>query len=349
MKKKDFKSLTRNELINWFKKEGYPSFRGKQVFNWIYKNGIDDFGQMNNLPVSLQKELEEKASLSNLSLFEVFSADDGTSKFLWEVFDGDKIESVYIPFPEDGRHSICISSQLGCAMDCQFCATGKGGLERNLTTGEIVDQVMEIQKIISKDEYAKPRISNLVFMGMGEPLANLDNVLKSIEIFNDQEGLDIGMRKITISTAGLIPQIKKLAEESLQVVLAISLNAPNNLLRSSLMPINDRYPIEELIATAKYYIEKTGRRISFEYVLIDDLNDSIELANQLAELLKGLLCHVNLIPLNPVAEFNFKSPSKKAVNDFRDVLQAKGIETTIRQERGKRIEAACGQLRHLYK
>ncbi|MEJ6950882.1 23S rRNA (adenine(2503)-C(2))-methyltransferase RlmN [Natronospora cellulosivora (SeqCode)] len=349
MKKKDFKSLTRKELINWFKKEGYPAFRAKQVFNWIYKNGVDDFNQMTNLPAKLQKDLAEKASLDNLSLYQALSANDGTAKYLWELSDSDRIESVYIPFPEEGRHSICVSSQLGCAMDCQFCATAKGGLERNLTTGEIVDQIMNIQKLISKKEYGKPRISNLVFMGMGEPLANLDNVLKAIEIFNDKEGLDIGMRKITISTAGLVPQIKRLAEESLQAVLAISLNAPNNFLRSSLMPINDKYPIEKLIETAKYYIEKTSRRISFEYVLIDNLNDSIELAEELARLLKGMLCHVNLIPLNPVDEFNFKSPSKKTVNDFRDVLQSKGIETTIRQERGKRIEAACGQLRHLYK
>lgn len=350
MKKKDLKSLTRSELINWFANEGYPAFRGKQVFNWIYKNGVQDFDEMNNLPLKLKEELREKSYISsNLILKDALSTSDGTVKYLWSLSDCETIESVYLPFLEDGRHSVCISSQVGCAVDCKFCATGNNGFVRNLTPGEIVEQVLKIQRIISKKEFGKPRISNLVFMGMGEPLANLEAVLKAVHIINDDKGLGIGQRKITISTSGIVSKIKELAEKEMQIVLAISLNAPNNLLRDSLMPINKRYPIEDLLTAVKYYIKKTSRRVTFEYVLIDKINDSKELAEELAYLLKGLLCHVNLIPLNPVEEFNFKSPSKKCINEFRDILVSKGIETTIRQERGNSIEAACGQLRTLKK
>jgi 23S rRNA (adenine2503-C2)-methyltransferase len=348
MKKQDLKSLTRIELINWFKNKNYPKYRAEQVFNWLYKNGVEDFNQMTNLPESLKTELTEKATVnSNLVLNEALSAADGTVKYLWNLSDTETVESVYLPFVEEGRHSVCISTQVGCAMDCKFCATGSGGFERNLTTGEIIDQVLYIQKNISRREFGLPRISNVVFMGMGEPLANFDAVLRAIDILNDPNGLDIGMRKITISTSGLVPQIRRLADLNLQLVLAVSLNAPNNFLRSSLMPINEKYPLEELVTAVKYYIDKTGRRITFEYILINDFNDSEELAYQMANLLHGLLCHVNLIPLNPVTEFDFKRPARKTINDFRDILESKGIETTIRQERGTNIQAACGQLRHL--
>ncbi|MFW6287267.1 MAG: 23S rRNA (adenine(2503)-C(2))-methyltransferase RlmN [bacterium] len=348
MKKQDLKSLTRNELVKWFEKNGYPEFRGKQVFNWIYKNGVQSFDEMINLPQSLKDEICEKAYISsNLILKEALSSKDGTVKFLWSLSDCETVESVYLPFPEDGRHSICISSQVGCAMDCKFCATGSDGLVRNMTTGEIVDQVLEIQRQISRGGFGNPRISNVVFMGMGEPLANMDSVLKAIDIINDEKGLDIGMRRITLSTSGLVPKIKELADKEMQLVLAVSLNAPNNFLRDSLMPINKKYPLEKLIDSVNYYINKTNRRVSFEYVMIKDLNDSRELALETAGLLKGMICHVNLIPLNPVEEFNFESPSKETVNEFKDILESKGIETTIRQERGTSIDAACGQLRHL--
>ncbi|MDI3546423.1 MAG: rRNA (adenine2503-C2)-methyltransferase [Halanaerobiales bacterium] len=345
-KKQDLKALTRKELIEWFEKRGYKKFRANQVFNWVYKNGVDSFDEMSNLPQDLRDKLKEEAYLSRLFLQDAVEASDGTIKYLWSLADNETIESVYLPF-EDGRHSVCISSQAGCAMNCKFCATGIGGLIRNLTPAEIVDQVLEIQKDISQGEFGSPRISNVVFMGMGEPLANYESVLRAISILNDHQGLDIGMRRITLSTSGLVPQIKRLADEDLQLVLAISLNAPNNHLRDRLMPINKKYPLEKLLAAVRYYIKKTNRRVSFEYVLISGVNDSIDLAYQTVELLEGLLCHVNLIPLNPVTEFPFKRPSSRVIKNFQGVLEEKGIETTIRQERGTNIEAACGQLRRL--
>ncbi len=348
MKKQDLKALTRNELVTWFKKKGYKEFRAKQVFNWLYKNGIDDFEKMTNIPKSLKKKLENESYFTDLSIRDVLFAEDGTQKYLWHLDDGEMIESVYLPF-EDNRNSICISSQVGCGVNCLFCATGRGGLVRNLTTGEIVDQVFKIQKGISQQEFGLPGITNIVFMGMGEPLANLKAVLETIEILNDPEGFNIGKRKITISTAGLIPGIIKLAEMEQQLVLAVSLNAPNDELRSNLMPINKKYPLDELLSAIKYYTDKTGRRVTFEYVLIKGLNDSIDCAYQTAQLLKKFLCHINLIPLNPVEGFFFEKPSKAAISNFKRVLEQANLETTIRQERGTHIEAACGQLRNSFK
>lgn len=346
MKKQDLKSLTRNELVLWFKKRGYPEYRANQVFNWIYKNGIDDFDRMTNLPGNLKTELKEDSYITNLLLRDIQVAGDGTKKYLWSLNDCEAIESVYLPFED--RKSICISSQVGCAMDCLFCATGRGGLVRNLTTGEIVDQVFQIQKDISQEEFGLPRISNIVFMGMGEPLANLEAVLKAVDILNDTAGFDIGMRRITISTAGLVPGIIKLAGLELQLVLAISLNAPDDQLRNKLMPINKKYPLNKLLSAIQYYINKTGRRVTFEYVLIKDLNDSRYLAQQTAELLKNFLCHVNLIPLNPVEGFLFERPSNDTILNFKRILEEAKIETSIRQERGTHIEAACGQLRQSF-
>jgi 23S rRNA (adenine2503-C2)-methyltransferase len=346
MKKQDLKSLTRNELVLWFKKRGYPEYRANQVFNWIYKNGIDDFDRMTNLPGNLKTELKEDSYITNLLLRDIQVAGDGTKKYLWSLIDCEAIESVYLPFED--RKSICISSQVGCAMDCLFCATGRGGLVRNLTTGEIVDQVFQIQKDISQEEFGLPRISNIVFMGMGEPLANLEAVLKAVDILNDTAGFDIGMRRITISTAGLVPGIIKLAGLELQLVLAISLNAPDDQLRNKLMPINKKYPLNKLLSAIQYYINKTGRRVTFEYVLIKDLNDSRYLAQQTAELLKNFLCHVNLIPLNPVEGFLFERPSNDTILNFKRILEEAKIETSIRQERGTHIEAACGQLRQSF-
>ena len=348
MKKQDLKSLSRNELKKWFKKEAYPEFRAEQVFNWIYKNGVTDFAAMKNIPADLRRELEAKAYVkSNLLLEESRHADDGTIKFLWKLADGQYIESVYLPYPEEKRHSVCISSQVGCGMNCSFCATAKGGLVRNLTTGEIIDQVLGIQREISREEYGFPPISNVVFMGMGEPLANLSAVLKAVEILNDEKGFGIGMRRITISTCGLVPGIRELARMDLQLVLAISLHAPNNQVRDYLMPINKKYPIEDLLAAVRFYIKETKRRVTFEYILIDKINNSPDQARELANLLQGILCHVNLIPLNPVQGFDHHRTGEASIKLFRDILKEHGIESTLRQERGTGIEAACGQLRHL--
>jgi 23S rRNA (adenine2503-C2)-methyltransferase len=344
MKKQELKSLTRNELIDLFNKWGINGFRAKQVFNWIFKNNINDFKLMKNIPLSLIKILEERFYLNSLELKKRIIADDGTIKYLWNLKDNESIESVYIPF-NDGRRSICISTQVGCAMACKFCATGLSGFIRNLSTGEIIDQVLRIQDNINIEKTGEHRITNVVFMGMGEPLDNLDSVLKAIEIINLPDGLNISMRKITVSTCGLVPQIKKLADRKLQIVLAISLNAPNNSLRNKIMPVNKKYPIEELINAARYYVNKTTRRISFEYVLMKGINDSIDLAKQLSKLLEGILCHVNLIPINPVPEFNLRRPEQDLIHEFKEVLIKNGIETTVRQERGSNIEAACGQLR----
>lgn len=345
MKKQDLMSLTRKELIKWFENKGFPGFRAKQVFNWIYKNGVKNFDQMKNIPDTLLNELKEKCTISNLILKNVQASTDSTIKYLWSLPDCETIESVFLPFA-DNRNSVCISTQVGCAMKCRFCATGLSGLTRNLSTGEIIDQVLEIQREISNEEFGKPRISNIVFMGMGEPLANLNSVIKAINIFNDNKGFDIGMRRITVSTSGLVPQIIELADLNIQIVLAISLNAPNDQLRNQLMPINKKYPLKQLLKSATYYTKKTNRRITFEYVLIKDINDSPVLAKETANLIKGILCHVNLIPLNPIKEFNFKMPTKRTVNNFRDILEKNGIETTVRQERGTDIDAACGQLRN---
>lgn len=338
--KQDFKSLTRKELIKWFQQKNIPGFRAKQIFNWIYKNYARSFDQMLNLPEKLKEDLEQVSFMTEIELENKLVAADRTRKYLWMLEDKNIIESVFIPYQKEGRYSVCISSQVGCAMECIFCATGAMGIKRNLTTGEIVDQVLKMQEDVGQET----RISNIVFMGMGEPFNNTENVLRAINIFNDEQGLNIAQRKITVSTSGLIPGVLRLADEGLQVGLAISLNAPNNKLRNRIMPVNRKYPLEELLEAVKLYLQKTNRRVTFEYVLIRGVNDSLDLAYQTANLLRGLLCHVNLIPVNPVPELNIKRPTGRTVENFERILAEKGIQTTVRQERGTDISAACGQL-----
>ncbi|ADO76905.1 23S rRNA (adenine(2503)-C(2))-methyltransferase RlmN [Halanaerobium praevalens] len=342
---KDLKELTRNELIEDLKKAGFPAYRGEQVFNWLYKNGISKTEEMKNIPKKMRSYLDNNYNLNNLKESKRSVAVDGTVKYLWQLNDGENIEGVYLPFPESGRHSACISTQVGCGLGCSFCATGIDGLKRNLTTGEIVEQVLEIQKDISGSNFAEPRLSNLVFMGMGEPLANFDNLMQAVEILNSNQGLNIGMRKMTISTAGLVPEIKKLAKVNDQIGLAISLHAPNDRLRNKIMPINKKYNINQLLKTVIDYIEKTGRRVTFEYVLMDSVNDSPELSVQLSELLRGINCHVNLIPANPVPELGIERPVQKVIDSFYDTLVNNGIQVSLRKEMGSQIEAACGQLK----
>lgn len=342
---KDLKELNRNELIEELKKAGFPSYRGEQVFNWLYKNGVSNTEEMKNIPKKMRSYLENNYNLSNLEETKRSVAVDGTVKYLWQLNDGENIEGVYLPFPKSGRHSACISTQVGCGLGCSFCATGIDGLKRNLSTGEIVEQVLAIQKDISGSSFAEPRLSNLVFMGMGEPLANFDNLMKAVEILNSNQGLNIGMRKMTISTAGLVPEIKKLAQVNDQIGLAISLHAPNDRLRNKIMPINKKYSLNQLLKTVIDYIETTGRRVTFEYVLMDSVNDSPELSVQLSELLRGINCHVNLIPANPVPELGIERPVQKVIDSFYDTLVNNGIQVSLRKEMGSQIDAACGQLK----
>ncbi len=338
--KQDLKSLTRGELINWFKKYNIEGYRAKQVFNWIYKNNVSRFREMVNLPVVLINELENISYITNLKLQKKLSAEDGTTKFLWKLADGHTVESVYIPYPEEKRYSVCISTQVGCAMGCKFCATALMGLSRNLKSCEIVDQVLKIAKNINKN------ITNIVFMGMGEPLANIDNLFQAIKILNDKQGLNIGARKMTVSTAGIVPGIKKLIDWNIQINLAVSLNAPSDKLRDRIMPVNKKYPLSELIAAVREYINKTNRRVTFEYVLIKDINDSPRYAKQLCELLQGLLCHINLIPVNKIADLSIDRPSRSTVRQFQEILLNNGLNVTVRKEKGSKIQAACGQLRY---
>ncbi len=349
MNKKHLFNFDLAELKDDFKIKGIKSFRAKQVFNWIYKNGVLDFEKMKNLPSDLIKRLKKDYYINKLSLDQKLIAEDGTQKYLWTTPDEKLIESVYLPYEDEHRFSICVSSQIGCSIGCKFCATGLGGLKRDLTSGEMIEQILKIQIDISKNSYQDIPITNIVFMGMGEPFLNYDNVMSAVAILNNKKGLNIGMRKITISTSGIVDKIKRLAEENKQVGLAISLNAPNDELRSELMPINKKYNLEELMKSVDYYINKTNRRVTFEYVLMEGLNDKKKYAKQLVSLLKNKLVHVNLIPVNPVPELNITRPNRDIINYFKDYLEKHSIPVTIRIEKGTNIKAACGQLRASYK
>ena len=328
------------ELEEICKYHGFPAFRGKQIFHWIQSKAVTTFEQMINLPKAL-RDILERDYTTPLPLFLVTTrvSKDGTEKYLFELGDGSTIETVLLP--EDERQTICISTQVGCAMNCSFCATGQGGFVRNLNAGEIVAQVLWVQNRLIEQDLA---ITNVVYMGMGEPLANYDAVLKSAKLLNHAEGLNLGARRLTLSTCGLVPQILALAEEELQLNLAISLHASTDGRRSEIMPVNRRFPLKELLAACDYYTEKTGRRISYEYALIRGFNDTIEEAQALSNLLKHRLCHVNLIPVNPVGG-TFDRPSMQRILNFAEVLGKAHIPVSIRKERGTDIEAACGQLR----
>jgi len=336
----DIKNYTRPDLINWFLEQDYAGFRGKQVFNWLYRNFVDYFSEMKNLPEEIIELLKDNFNLYSLNLVNLQKSAGGTVKYLWELPDQNRIESVFLPYYDEERYSVCLSSQVGCDLGCKFCATGLQGLERNLKTAEIVEQAVKIQK-----KHRAHNLTNLVFMGMGEPMNNLDAVLKAAEIFNDNRGFNIGQRRITISTSGIIPGIRKLAESGTQIGLAVSINAPNDQLRSKLMPINNRYPLGDLIPAVKYYIKKTGRRVTFEYILIEGLNDHPEYAVELARLLEDINCHLNLIPVNYSAGINMKPPDEKTINQFKTTAADFNINVTVRKRKGSEINAACGQLK----
>ncbi|EKX49674.1 hypothetical protein GUITHDRAFT_85651 [Guillardia theta CCMP2712] len=331
-------------LLDW----GEPKFRAKQIWQWINVKGATDFDKMQDLPKGLRAKLAEKAVLGNLEIAVEQVSKDGTIKRAYKLKDGQMIESVLMPY-DDGRRTACISSQAGCAMGCVFCATGQMGFARQLTSVEILEQVQRFHvELLSKGE----RLSNVVLMGMGEPLGNYNNVMEAVRRIN--QDLGIGARHITISTVGLVPRIRRLAEENMQIKLAVSLHAASDEERNAIMPVNLRFPLADLMETCKFYVEKTGRRISFEWALIAGQNDTPEVANKLGHLLKwndfnpqGLnkMCHVNLIPLNPTAGFDGK-PTKAAECDiFIKILSKYGVTATTRVRRGIDIDAGCGQLK----
>ncbi|MBI6875055.1 23S rRNA (adenine(2503)-C(2))-methyltransferase RlmN [Clostridium aciditolerans] len=328
------------KLKQWMKENKESEFRAKQIFDWIYKN-IWDFDQMTNIPKNTREKLKNSFYIEIPEVVHMYKSKlDDTFKFLYKYKDGNIIESVVMKYKHG--NSICVSTQIGCRMGCKFCASTLEGIVRNLSSGEILAQVLKSQEQIGE------RISNIVLMGSGEPLDNYDNVMEFLNSVNAEYGLNIGQRHITLSTCGIVPKIIELADKNMQITLAISLHAPNDELRKTMMPVAYKYSIDEVIKACKYYISKTNRRITFEYALVNGVNDTRECGFQLIQLLKGILCHVNLIPVNEVKEREFKKSSSNNVKDFYEMLSSHGIETTIRREMGSDINAACGQLRRSY-
>lgn len=332
--------LDTEELKLWMEQNGEKGFRAKQVFQWIY-NGIFNFKDMKNISTSTLEKLEKNFYIGIPNVVtKLVSKDEDTVKFLFAYEDGNLIESVVMKYKYG--NSICVSTQVGCRMGCKFCASTIEGMVRNLSSGEILAQILKSQEEIGE------RISNVVLMGSGEPLDNYENVIKFIKEINKSEGLNIGQRHITLSTCGIVPKIKELAHENLQITLAISLHAPNDSLRKQVMPIANKYSINEILDVCKYYIKKNNRRISFEYALVKGFNDSMEQGKELSNILSGILCHVNLIPVNEIKENTLKKSSSDNIISFKNILCENGIETTIRREMGSDIDAACGQLRRHY-
>ena len=311
-------------------------FRARQIHNWIYLKSVKSIDEMTDLSVKFREQLKEIAQISNTQIKVKQESSDGTLKYLLEYPDGECVETVLMRFDNRANLTACVSSQVGCAVNCSFCATGKRGFIRNLSYKEIIEQVLTIQRDTGL------KVTNVVFMGQGEPLLNLDNVLKAMEIFN--ENFQIGARRLTVSTSGIIPGINKLAELDMQSTLAISLHAPNHDIRRKLMKIEDKYPMSELKKSLKNYVEKTGRRITIEYLLIKDVNDTLESVKELVNYLHDLKCNVNLIPYNPTEKNDYQKPSNNSIMRFKSLLEQSGKKVTVRLERGADIDAACGQL-----
>ncbi|MBR2453077.1 MAG: 23S rRNA (adenine(2503)-C(2))-methyltransferase RlmN [Clostridia bacterium] len=330
--------LSLDELKEFVKQLGEPQFRGKQIFEWMYR-GAESFEDMTNIPKSLREKLSENSFLGGMSIYEKYvSKIDETRKYLLQLSDGNFIETVLMKY--EYGYTVCVSSQVGCKMGCKFCASTVNGWVRNLTPGEIIGQILCVQKDLGQ------RISNIVMMGIGEPFDNFENVLKAIQLMNSPEGLMIGQRHISVSTCGLVDKIRTLADMKMQITLLISLHAPSDERRSQIMPVNNKFNINELMSACDYYIKETGRRISFEYTLISGVNDTMEEADTLASLVKGKLCHVNLIPVNKVEESGFSKSSRERVEAFKRRLEKHGLVATVRREMGSDINAACGQLRN---
>lgn len=333
----DLLGLTLPELEAQVESWGQPRYRARQIFAWLYRRNAVDVEQMTDLPAAWRRELAARSFIRQLPLLAHRRARDGTQKLLLAIGLGESVETVLIP--DGSRRTACLSTQAGCGMGCTFCATGLMGLRRNLTASEIVEQVRALQR------HTGERITHLVLMGMGEPLANYGPVVSALRIFTEPLGMNLSPRRITISTVGLVPQIRRLAREGVGVRLAVSLHAADDATRDQLLPINRRWPISQLLEACRDYIEQTGRRVSFEYTLLAGVNDSPADARRLAQLLQGMLCHVNLIPVNPVPETGYQRPPRQVVTRFLRELQERGIASSVRKEKGTEIEAACGQLR----
>jgi len=341
MEQTDIKSLTLAELTGQMEALGEKPFRAKQVYQWIHQKLAVSFDEMSNLSKPLRETLKEHYFLTALEAVDVLvSAIDGTRKYLFRLADGNIIESVWMQYHHG--NSVCISSQVGCRMGCRFCASTLDGLERNLTAAEMLDQVYRIQALTGE------RVSNIVVMGSGEPMDNYDAVIRFIRMVSGEEGLHISQRNITVSTCGLVPGIRRLAQEDLQITLALSLHAPNDEVRRTLMPIANSYALADVLAACREYFEKTGRRLTFEYSLVRGVNDNLQEARALTALLRGMHGHVNLIPVNPIKERDYVQSDKKAIQDFKNYLEKNGIAVTVRREMGRDIGGACGQLRRSY-
>ncbi|MDW8344615.1 MAG: 23S rRNA (adenine(2503)-C(2))-methyltransferase RlmN [Verrucomicrobiae bacterium] len=344
MSKPNIKGMTREELVALLMSAGEPAYRADQILGWVYERGAGSFQEMTNLPVGLRERLAEEMELNAVRALRVRQAGDTTEKFLFQLSDGALIETVLIPATpgltsQSDRHTVCVSSQVGCAYGCRFCASGLAGVRRNLTTAEIVDQVVHVQQLSGE------RVHNIVVMGMGEPLANYEAVLRALKILNSPWSLGIGARKMTISTVGLAPQIRRLAEEPMQIRLAISLHGATDEVRSRIMPVNRKYPLRELIGACEEYRRRRQRQITFEYILLKDVNDTEEQARALGALAARLAAKVNLIPYNPVEGLPWQRPSEAQCRQFQQWVKRYRVAVTLRMEKGTDINAACGQLR----
>ena len=334
----DIKSMNITELKQYIEELGEKGFRAKQIYQWIHQKQVSSFAEMTNISASLIQKLEENCFLTVLQKEDVqISRLDGTRKYLFGLFDGNVIESVLMKYKHG--NSVCISSQVGCRMGCRFCASTLDGLVRGLRPSEMIDQIYQIGKDIGE------RISNVVVMGTGEPLDNYDNLLRFIELLTDENGINISQRNLTVSTCGLVPNMRRLADKKLSITLALSLHASNQKKRMSLMPVANSYDIHEVIDACRYYFEQTGRRVTFEYSLVGGVNDTDEDAAELSQLVAGMNCHINLIPFNPIKERDYVQSNAKVIKAFKNKLEKNGINVTIRREMGRDIDGACGQLR----
>ena len=341
MEQIEIKSLSLVQLKNVMIEMGEKAFRAKQIYEWLHQKQAESFDEMSNLSAALREKLKERCVLTTLKMLEVQTSKiDGTQKYLFALPDGNVVESVLMKYKHG--NSVCISSQVGCKMECRFCASTIGGWTRNLLPSEMLEQIYRIQKLSGE------RVSNVVVMGTGEPLDNYENLLQFIRLLTDENGLHISQRNLTVSTCGIVPKMYALAEENLQITLAISLHASNQEKRAELMPIANKYSIEEVLEACRNYFEKTGRRLTFEYSLVGGKNDTKEDAEELARLIKGLNCHVNLIPVNPIKERDYVQSDKKVIENFKNKLEKYQINVTIRREMGRDIDGACGQLRKSY-